>query len=213
MEADLKVSILDSDATQINSSSTTGGQVNPFCAGFQSRGQAQSQAPPSNPIRIGPPPDAIFCRLPTLIAGPRCYSDASTTLDGNSNVTRSAGLGIFFLDPNRRLKYCIRAKTEQITSVLMAESEAMALAAKISSMLGISEISAASFNWKVFKIHRELNTTAHVLANQVFRNSLGTISNLRISCTNERHVHSCPLKEALTFVTWESISLLAASCC
>jgi hypothetical protein len=130
----------------------------------------------------------------------------------------------------------------------MAETAAMALAAKISSSLGISEISfltdnqllesffngtsydmpphwdikpytqsflnaTAGYNWKVFKVQRDLNITAHVLANQAFRSSLGTVSNVQTSCTNERHVQSCPLREALKFVTWESFSLVAASCC
>ena len=50
-------------------------------------------------------------------------------------------LGIFLLDPNHHMKCYIKAKAAHISSVLMAESAGMALAAEISSLLGISDIS------------------------------------------------------------------------
>jgi len=145
------------------------------------------------------------------------------------------------------MKCYIKAKAAHISSVLMAESAGMALAAEISSLLGISDISfltdsqllasffnesdfvspprwdikpytqkflnaTANYNWKVLKVQRDLNVTAHVLANQAFR-SLSTNCNIgNFSCTNVTHVASCPLREALQFVNWES-SLIAAACC
>lgn len=113
---------------------------------------------------------------------------------------RAAGLGIFFMDPNRHFKCYIKAKVEHVSSALIAETTAMALAAEISSLLNISEIyfltdsqllasffngsdfgtppqweikpctqkflnAMANFNRKVFKVQRDLNVTAHVLAN------------------------------------------------
>ncbi|WVZ91524.1 hypothetical protein U9M48_037683, partial [Paspalum notatum var. saurae] len=84
--------------------------------------------------------------LPILIEGPRCYSDASIAPDINPNDARPAGLGVFFLDPNRQLKCYIKARTEQVNSVLMAKTAAMALAAKIISLIGIREISFLTDN-------------------------------------------------------------------
>ena len=104
------------------------------------------------------------------------------------------------------MKCYIKAKVAHISSVHMAESAGMALAAEISSLLGISDISfltdsqllasffngsdfdsplqwdikpytqkflnaTANYNWKVLKVQRDLNVTAHVLANQAFRSS------------------------------------------
>lgn len=150
--------------------------------------------------------NSSICNITPLIAGPRWYVDASTTPDGSPDDTRSAGLGIFFLDPISPLRCYTKAKTNQITSVLVAESAALALAAMICSRLRVSEISfltdnqtLANFlngadydlpphwgvkpftqsfqnvttgcNWKTFKIHRQSNVTAHVLATQ----ALGTL--------------------------------------
>lgn len=85
--------------------------------------------------------NSFICSLPSLIRGARCYSDASIAPDSISNNARSAGLGIFFQDPNHHMRCYIKAKVEHISSVLMAESAGMALAAEISSLLGISVIS------------------------------------------------------------------------
>lgn len=71
----------------------------------------------------------------------------------------------------------------------------------------------ANCNWKVFKVKRELNTTAHILANQASRASQGSESIVHSNCTNPDHVDSCPLSEALMFVNWENLSPIAAVCC
>lgn len=191
---------------------------------------------------------AFSCRLPGAVPGPRCYSDASIAPDGTTQDTRTAGLGVFYLDPDRNHRFYIKAKVDQMNSVLMAEAAAINLAAKIGTLFALREISfftdnqqmATFFNgashvlpprwdikpytqrflnltegysWKVLKVHRDLNKTAHILASQAFRASMSSTTNIQISCTNEEHVQSCPLREALNAVSWENFFLVAASCC
>lgn len=184
----------------------------------------------------------------SLIPGPRCYSGPSIAPDSISSRARSARLGILLLDPTHNLKCYIKAKIDHVSSVLMAESASMALAAKICALLSISDISfltdsqilasffngpdldkppqweikpytqkflnaTGNYNWKVFKVQRDFNVTAHVLANQAFRSTLGTEIIEQYSCTNASHIDSCPLREALNSVSWESYSLIAVACC
>ena len=110
--------------------------------------QAGTQGAEDNPTqtRLGPSTDDPICRLPILIVGSRCYSDASIAPDTTPNATRPVGLGIFFLHPSQQLKCYIKARTEQVNSVLMAETAAMALAAKIISLIGFREISFLTDN-------------------------------------------------------------------
>lgn len=70
-----------------------------------------------------------------------------------------------------------------------------------------------NLSWRVFKIHRDLNTTAHVLASQAFRGYSGITSSDAFICNNGNHLDSCPLREALHDVNWEWFSLIAAICC
>jgi hypothetical protein len=65
----------------------------------------------------------------------------------------------------------------------------------------------ANSNCKVLKVHRSFNTTAHLLATQAFRRSELQCNQGSFSCTNVNHVDSCPLHEALQFVTWDPYSL------
>jgi hypothetical protein len=65
-------------------------------------------------------------------------------------------------------------------------------------------------NSRVFKISRNLNATAHTLATQALM-PLGL--HAQLSCTNRSHSSSCPTLAALNSVTWETFSLIAASCC
>jgi hypothetical protein len=248
VEADLKISLLDADKIKTNSTNNQQGKTNSFFAGIQTNERASSPNPNHKQTCSDPTPEYSICRLPSLIAGSRCYVDASITPDGYPNDARSAGLGIFFLDSMSSLRCYIKAKATQVTSVLMAESAALALPAMICSRIGVSEISfltdnqilanffngtdydsppnweikpltqnflnaTAQYKWRIFKIQRELNGTAHVLASQVFRSSLIPASIAQISCTNANHQNSCPLRKALTSVTWGCFSLVAASCC
>jgi len=192
--------------------------------------------------------DQNVCRLPSLLAGARCYTDASTTPDDPTSSTRKAGLGIFILDPTSQIKLFIKAQISQVNCVLMAEAAGIALAASITSMLHIRNISfltdnqllASFFNgpdlcspprwdikpftqrflnavanssYRVLKIHRSSNNTAHLLASQSYRAPELQCNLANFTCSNVTHEGSCPLREALRHVSWEPFSLIAASCC
>jgi hypothetical protein len=108
----------------------------PF-AGFQANGHDQGMVPSTRRPSVGLSSNQRSCSLPSLLSGPRCYSDASTTPDNISSDARKAGLGIFFLDPSHQITFYIKAQINQVTSVIMAEAAAMALVAWITSLLHI----------------------------------------------------------------------------
>jgi hypothetical protein len=69
--------------------------------------------------------------MPASLPGVRCYTDASTSPDLPSNLSRDAGIGIFIV--NNQVQpvqtIYIKAAMKQTSSVLMAEAAALALAA------------------------------------------------------------------------------------
>ena len=67
-------------------------------------------------------------------------------------------------------------------------------------------------NTSVFKI-RSQNQTAHTLAKQAFVGIQSHPTNLSFSCSNRSHVLQCPLRDALTSVVTDSVTILSASCC
>ena len=71
----------------------------------------------------------------------------------------------------------------------------------------------ATNNFRVFKIARSMNTTAHLLATQAYRSSDMYSNAMSITCSRQDHVITCPLREALNILPWEGISLSAASRC
>ena len=68
--------------------------------------------------------------FPTLIHGTRCYTDASTQPDLAVSLPRDAGIGVFIINTQMSppLSIFIKAAMQDSTSVLMAESAALALA-------------------------------------------------------------------------------------
>lgn len=81
--------------------------------------------------------DRYWIQMLLLIQGVRCYTDASLTPDHAPQPPRSAGLGIFFVNPQVRPTQTIyiKAHVSGVHSVLMAEAAALALAATISDHL------------------------------------------------------------------------------
>jgi hypothetical protein len=70
-----------------------------------------------------------------------------------------------------------------------------------------------SRNIKFFKVPRNLNTTAHVLATQALQH-VNSQSNVRnFTCCNQSHVNGCPTRERLNSVIGEHFTIIAASCC
>lgn len=84
--------------------------------------------------------DRYTIQVPALIAGIRCYVDASLLPDQPAMPRRSAGLGVFFVNPQVQPTQTvyIRARVSGVHSVLMAEAAALALAATISDLLNFN---------------------------------------------------------------------------
>lgn len=145
MEADINISIteLQTSSPQPLAKCSHGdcGQQTLHFAGSQPGGEEGQALLQSHQASLASSTDNFVCRLPNLIPGPRCYSDASLAPDSVNSAPRSAGLGIFLMDPTQHLKCFIRARIDQVSYVLMAESAAMALAAKICDLLRFSDMS------------------------------------------------------------------------
>jgi hypothetical protein len=66
----------------------------------------------------------------------------------------------------------------------------------------------------IFKIGRQLNTTAHLLAKQAHVSlSSNSSSGPSVICSNSSHQTVCPLTDALSVVNWEQFQLLTVRCC
>lgn len=187
---------------------------------------------------------------PTLAPGIKCYVDASTAPDHEPTISRTAGIGIFFVNPQVQPVHTIyiRAQMTQTLSVLMAEAAAMALAATLAEQLHYDNVtflfdcqqlvdflsspdrnnppewqityytqvfvnSTASHHAKIYKISRDLNTTADNLAKQASSATVPSTANLSHTCSNMAHISRCPLVDALHNLKINSVILLAASCC
>jgi hypothetical protein len=67
-------------------------------------------------------------------------------------------------------------------------------------------------NYKVYKIPRNLNSTAQNLASQA-RNHLIENSAVTITCKNATHISRCPFQTALDDVPWAILTHIAVTCC
>lgn len=84
--------------------------------------------------------DRFTIRIPTLLQGIRCYTDASTTPDHASLGPTKAGIGVFNINTQVQPTQCIyiKAQMSASTSVIMAEAAALALAAMINQKLNFA---------------------------------------------------------------------------
>jgi hypothetical protein len=77
--------------------------------------------------------DRCLIQDPDLLLGIRCFVDASTAPDQQPQTSRSAGIGIIFLNsqvqPEQKIQ--IKAIMTMTQSVIMAEAAALALAVKL----------------------------------------------------------------------------------
>jgi len=99
-------------------------------------------APHMSHLAISPDRSCLYTthRLPTLLPGVKCYTDATLAPDNGTEQQRKAELGIFILNPKRKEKFFIKAHLLRCGSVLMAEAAVLALAADITSRLWINKI-------------------------------------------------------------------------
>ena len=75
--------------------------------------------------------------IPASFTGTRCFVDASTQPDQDHQFIRPAGIGVFFIDVQAQppTKIFIKARIEQVSSVLMAETAAAAVAVQLVHLL------------------------------------------------------------------------------
>ena len=92
--------------------------------------------------------DPYLVRMPASLPGIRCYTDASTSPDLPSNLSRDAGIGIFIVNnqvhPVQTIY--IKAAMKETSSVLMAEAAALALTATVAKHLHLHQVSFLSDN-------------------------------------------------------------------
>nr|AAL68852.1 putative protein NP_196765.1 [Sorghum bicolor] len=74
--------------------------------------------------------DPFLVSFPSSFAGTRCYTDAATLPDNLNSDTSQAGLGVFIVntDEHPPISIFVKALLQESSSVLMAESAALALA-------------------------------------------------------------------------------------
>jgi len=72
---------------------------------------------------------------------------------------------------------------------------------------------ARSRESKIFKIKRQLNTTADALARQALSVSASQYSSLEPTCSYEHHVLQCSLLQALQAVDLDNVTIISARCC
>jgi ribonuclease HI len=80
---------------------------------------------------------------PSTLQGYRCYTDAATAPDSNASPPKAAGLGIFIIntDVNPPFSIFINTYMQDSTSVLMAESTALALAISLCRRMNLQHTS------------------------------------------------------------------------
>lgn len=84
--------------------------------------------------------DRHTIRLPALIQGVKCYTDASLTPDQLHQQPKLARLGILFVNPQAQPTQTIyiQAQASGVHSVLMAKAATLALAAIINIRLNFN---------------------------------------------------------------------------
>lgn len=133
-------------AAQARSSTSRQGITVSFAGNLPQPPVAQQQRPgKSNPgitssmtgTRIHP------LQLHSHIPGIRCYTDASIIADAPSQPLRTAGIGIMFVNSQVspvNVTY-IKAIVHKVSSVVMAEAGALAIAARIAASLNYTDLS------------------------------------------------------------------------
>jgi ribonuclease HI len=114
---------------------TTWNQDNNLIAGKTTQTAQQQQF-----IQQGRPPDYRIT-IPALLPGPRCLTDASIATDQTTAPHRAAGLGVLIINTqtNQTQTITIQDSIDTVSSVIMAEAAAMALAARIARALGLKQ--------------------------------------------------------------------------
>jgi len=92
--------------------------------------------------------DPFLVSFPSSFAGTRCYTDATTLPDNQTSGTTQAGLGVFIIntDENPPISIFVKALLQESSSVLMAESAALALATDLLNQIQCTRYTIFSDN-------------------------------------------------------------------
>jgi ribonuclease HI len=103
--------------------------------------------------------EPLLVSFPSSFAGTRCYTDAATLPDNNTSGTRQAGLGVFIIntDENPPTSIFIKALMQESSSVLMAESAALALAANLLNQIQCRRYTIFSDNQQLVQFLNKSN--------------------------------------------------------
>lgn len=182
VEVDIEVSSSNSECAIQRGAKYAPNAQKSLPAGTQDEDNLDQEFFQQDEFRLGLPSNQTICRLPIMLSGARCYSDASTTPDIDRATQRKAGLGIFILDPVHHHKFFIKAQSTQATSVLMAEAAALALAAAVTKILNISEISFLTDSQVLVNFFNgcDLGSPPHWSIKPLTQRFLNDISNRRV---------------------------------
>ena len=106
-----------------------------------------------------PATDRYLVIFPSSIAGNRCYTDAATTPDIDTSVTKQAGLGVLLIntDEHPPTSIFIKAIMQVSSSVIMEESAALAFAANLLNQLQCRRSTILSNNQQLVHFLNEFN--------------------------------------------------------
>jgi len=84
-------------------------------------------------------PSTYRANFPALLPGPICFTDASIAPNQGTSQQRAASLGVLITNtqPNETQTITIQGNIGKMSSVIMAEAVAMALAARITRALNL----------------------------------------------------------------------------
>jgi hypothetical protein len=91
---------------------------------------------------------SYLVQLPSSLQGIRCYTDASTQPDVSQVIPRPAGIGIFIVNTEMQSPFSMFLKVamQDSTSVIMAESAALALATSLCNTMDFHDAHFLSDN-------------------------------------------------------------------
>lgn len=142
-------------------------------------GKTTQKAQQQQLIQQGRPPDYKIT-IPALLPGPRCFTYASIATDQTTTSPHgaAAGLGVLIINPqtNRTQVITIQGSIDNVSSVIMAEAAAMALAARTARALALQQANYL--------------TESQLLVNFFNSNSLSTPPDQRIKPLTQDFIHS-----------------------
>jgi hypothetical protein len=100
--------------------------------------------------------------IPALLPGPRCFTDASLAPHQTTTADKATGLGVFLINTqtNPAQTINIQGTIDKVPSVIMAEAAALALAARIASVINLQRSNYLSDNDSSVKFFNSTDLSA-----------------------------------------------------